>query len=125
MFLFVLTSNFLHAVKSCTLGALVLCFERKVAAHFYRRSNPSPQPGLKLRTLGPNSKHPNNYSTEVTVSSYTGFMPRRVLELKFKGNRLIGQSRGRWLYQLLEEEEGEELPINSEGKGVGSVSRYM
>jgi len=58
------------------------------------------------------------------VSSYAGFIPRRVLELKFKGNRLVGLSRGRWLYQLLEEEEGEELPRNSERKGVGSVSRY-
>jgi hypothetical protein len=125
MFLFVLASNFFTCRKILHSGALALCFEGKVAAHFYRRSNPSPQPGLKLRILGPNSKHHNNYSAEATVSSYTGFMLRRVLELKFKGNRLIGQSRGRWLYQLLEEEEGEELPRNSERKGVGSVSRYM
>jgi hypothetical protein len=51
------------------------------------------------------------------MSSYAGFTPRRVLELKFKGNRLVRLPVRRWLCLLLEEEEGEELPRNSKGKG--------
>jgi hypothetical protein len=37
---------------------------------------------------------------KATVSSYAGFMQRRVLELKFKRDRLMGQPRRRWFCQL-------------------------
>jgi hypothetical protein len=47
------------------------------------------------------------------VSSYAGFMPRRVLQLKFKGNRLVEWPRRRWFCQLLEDEVGKELVRNS------------
>jgi hypothetical protein len=46
------------------------------------------------------------------VSLYAGFIPRSVLELKFKGKRPAGQPRRRWSRQLLEEEEREELARN-------------
>jgi hypothetical protein len=44
---------------------------------------------------------PNYYSTK---ARYAGFMLRTVLELKFQGNRLVGQPR-RWFFQLLENEQ--------------------
>jgi hypothetical protein len=43
-------------------------------------------------------------------------MPRRVLELKFKRRRRVGQPRRRWFYQLLEGDEGNELARSSKGK---------
>jgi hypothetical protein len=42
-------------------------------------------------------------------------MPRRVLELKFNGNRLVERSRRRWFCQL-PDVEWEELATNSKGK---------
>jgi hypothetical protein len=50
------------------------------------------------------------------VSSYAGFTPRRVLELKFKGKRCMVRPRRRWISQLLEEEEREELARNRKVK---------
>jgi hypothetical protein len=41
------------------------------------------------------------------VSSYAGFIPRMVLELKFKGKRRVERSRRRWFSQLLEEDREE------------------
>jgi hypothetical protein len=43
-------------------------------------------------------------------------MPRRVLELKFKGNRLVRRARRSWFCHLLE--DGEELARNSEEKNL-------
>jgi hypothetical protein len=43
-------------------------------------------------------------------------MPKRVVELKFKGNRLVGGPRRRWFSQFREDEEGEELVRHSTGK---------
>jgi hypothetical protein len=55
--------------------------------------------------LGSNGNHRNHYTTKATVSSYTGFMLRRVLKLKFKGNKLVGWPRRRWFCQLLKDRE--------------------
>jgi hypothetical protein len=49
-------------------------------------------------------------------TSYAGFMPRRILELKFKGKRHTGRPRRRWFSQLLEDEEKEELAKNGIAK---------
>jgi hypothetical protein len=61
--------------------------------------------GFEAANLGSYDKHPNHYTKKATVSSYAGFMLRIVLELKFKGNRLVGWPR-RWFCQL-QEDEGE------------------
>jgi hypothetical protein len=45
--------------------------------------------GFEPPKLGSNGKHPNHYTTEASVIA-CWFMLRRVLELKCKGNRLVG-----------------------------------
>jgi hypothetical protein len=54
------------------------------------------------------------------------FFPRRVLELKFKGNKRMGRPRRRWFGQLLECEEKEELARNCEVKteGFSTIDPY-
>jgi hypothetical protein len=52
----------------------------------------------------------------VTVLSYAGFIPKVILELKFKGNRLVGRPRRAWFCHLLEDEEDVELARNSKGE---------
>jgi hypothetical protein len=49
---------------------------------------------------------------KLTLSIVSGIIPRRVLELKFKGNRPMGRPRKRRFCQLLEDEMSEELVIN-------------
>jgi hypothetical protein len=59
-------------------------------------------------------------------SSYEGFIPRRVLELKFIGSGPMGRPRRRRLSQLLENEDREELARNCKGKtgAVSSIDLY-
>jgi hypothetical protein len=40
--------------------------------------------------LGSSGKQPDHYLIKAKGSSCSGFMPRRVLELKCKGNKLLG-----------------------------------
>jgi hypothetical protein len=47
---------------------------------------------------------------------FAGFIARRVLELKFKGKRRMGQPRRRWSSHILEDEEKEELARNRKVK---------
>jgi hypothetical protein len=54
--------------------------------------------------------------TSWLMSSYAGFIPRRALRLKFKGKKGMGRPRRRWLSQLLEDEEREELARNRKVK---------
>jgi hypothetical protein len=63
--------------------------EGRCAADFYYPYKSITMAGLEPTNYGFNGKHPNHYITKATVSSYAGFMLRRVLQLKFKGNRLV------------------------------------
>jgi hypothetical protein len=68
--------------------------------------NPLHWQDFNPRTLGSNGKHANHYTTEARVSLYIGFIPSRLLELKFKGNMFVGRPRRRWFCHLLEDKEG-------------------
>jgi hypothetical protein len=50
--LFILQSDFLHAVKSCNIEPMTSLPSKGVcAADFYRLKNPSPWLGMNLRTV--------------------------------------------------------------------------